>query len=169
MKYASRQELYPVPKVFDCVVARETNDCFVAARSFDVRDVVCAARVVVDVRWIVGRAVAVDVVAREMVARLGVAEFVGRAFVFRTVVADLSVVRDVVAVAAVRDTTLRDDDDVVFVSRGPVFVVVRETASAAPMHKKHATRKDSAFLILSYNYNVIKKARFGASNIYTKK
>ena len=81
------------------------------------------------------------VAARDTVERLVVA--VVRAVVLR---GDTLAVREAVFVVVVlRDVTPRDDETTA--PRGFVFVA-RETAPAAPMHTKHATRKDSAFLIL---------------------
>ena len=125
-------------------MARDTVDV-VATRPVVFRDAVCCDdRAAELARCVTFREVCTGTVARETVARLVDVLMTDRSVVLRWVV---FVARETTAGVAVRDETWRDA--LTFVPREPVFVVARETALAAPMHIKHATKKDSAFLILN--------------------
>ncbi len=96
------------------------------------------------------------VAVRDVFARDGVVDTVPRDMVARTgAVSRLVMVRDGVRVASPRVVAVCDVT--VWAPRVVVFAV-RTAASATPMHAKNTARKDNTFLILSYNYNDIKKA-----------
>ena len=148
MKYASRHELYPVPNVLEFVAAREIREDFLVLLVAD-RTVACVMRpssvaardAFVVVRWVVARGAPDADVARETVVRCDDGVVV-RADTPRD---DDSVVRcETFLVALARGAVVRW---VVVVADRTVEFDVRETASAAPMHTKHATRKDSILFI----------------------
>ena len=151
MKYASRQELYPELNVGDSVAARVKRDGCIVARDVLVREMVFPSRVLV----------VFVVVARDTVAR-----DVFGAVVRDTIVrAPASTLRDAFGVAESRTVTFCDCFSVVF---RPLEFVVRTAASVAPMHTKHAVRKDRTFLILSIIIMITKNKLLGQV-VFTRK
>jgi len=143
VKYASRQELYPVPNVLEFVAAREIREDFLVLLVAD-RTVACVMRpssvavrdTFVAVRWVVVRGAPDADVARETVVRWAVA---------RSDTLFVCAVRgDTLFVAVPRVVIVRD---CAVVALRAVEFVVREAALVAPMHTKHATRKDSVLFI----------------------
>ena len=101
------------------------------------------------------------VVARDTVAR-DVFGVVVRDTIVR---APASTLRDAFGVAESRTVTFCDCFSVVF---RPLEFVVRTAASVAPMHTKHAVRKDRTFLILSIIIMITKNKLLGQV-VFTRK